>query len=103
MTPGYDTLDDYLADPAYFGAIIGRYANRIDEGRFVIDGVEYHVAVNKGNRTSCTAARGGFHSMLWNVELHNGHSEARARAALPQPGGRRGFPREHWTCRVTYT
>ena len=45
---GYDTLDDYVKNPRYFGALIGRYANRIARGKFQLDGVEYQLAQNNG-------------------------------------------------------
>src|SRR5258708_37150286 len=46
VAPGFDTLDGYLADPNFLGALIGRYANRIADGRFELDGVECTVARN---------------------------------------------------------
>src|ERR1044071_2399085 len=46
---GYNTLDDYMHPPfTYFGAIIGRYGNRIAKGSFTLNGVEYKLAVNNG-------------------------------------------------------
>ncbi len=91
LTPGYDTLESYLNDPAYFGAIIGRYANRIDRGRFVIDGVEHHVATNEGIHQLHGGPR-GFHSMLWNVQLHQGKDAAGATLHHHSPVGAEGFP-----------
>src|SRR4030095_24791 len=45
---GFDNLDAYLKGHPYFGAIIGRYGNRIAKGRFSLNGVEYKLAVNNG-------------------------------------------------------
>lgn len=45
---GFDTLQPYLAEHPYFGAIVGRYANRIAHGRFKLDGKEYQLATNNG-------------------------------------------------------
>jgi len=46
---GYDSLDGYLARNPYFGCIVGRFANRIAGGRFVLDGATYQLAVNNGS------------------------------------------------------
>ena len=48
ITPGYDTLAHYLADTRYFGALVGRFANRIAYARFVLDGVEHQLTRNDG-------------------------------------------------------
>src|SRR5690349_509412 len=48
ITLGYDTAAEYLAKPNYFGASIGRYANRIRAGKFSIDGTAYTLPVNDG-------------------------------------------------------
>ena len=45
---GYDNLADYIKDTPYFGALIGRYGNRIAKGKFTLDGKEYTLAVNNG-------------------------------------------------------
>ena len=46
---GYDNIDAYLEDPYYMGALVGRYANRIDGGRFSLFGKEYQLTQNAGN------------------------------------------------------
>lgn len=43
---GYDNLESYLGDSPFFGALIGRFGNRIANGRFVLDGQEYELALN---------------------------------------------------------
>ena len=45
---GYDKLESYLKDSPYFGAIIGRYGNRIGKGKFSLNGTEYTLATNDG-------------------------------------------------------
>ena len=45
---GFDNLDDYLHTDTYFGALIGRYGNRIAKGEFTLDGKTYHLPINNG-------------------------------------------------------
>lgn len=64
---GFDKLADYQKDHPYFGAIIGRYGNRIARGKFTIDGEEYTLAANNG----ANALHGGpmgFHKHLWEAK-----------------------------------
>ena len=91
VTTGYDTIEDYLAGSAYFGAIIGRYANRIDRGRFVIDDVPYQVAINDGENHLHGGPR-GFHRVVWDVETHNEPASASARLRHRSAHGTEGFP-----------
>ncbi len=53
---GYESVDQYVAGRASYGAIIGRYANRIAKGRFTLNGQEYQLPVNNGPKITCTAA-----------------------------------------------
>ena len=61
---GYDDLSGYLANKPYFGALVGRYANRIANARFTLDGVEYRLAANDGPHHLHGGAR-GFDKVLW--------------------------------------
>lgn len=65
---GFNALDEYIAGHPYFGAIVGRYANRIAHGRMVIDGVAYHLPVNVGPH-HLHGGRSGFDRAIWGAEL----------------------------------
>lgn len=68
ITFGYENLDGYLNGDPYFGSVVGRYANRIALGKFVVDDVEYNLAINNGVN-SLHGGPGGWHSVVWNYEL----------------------------------
>src|SRR5205085_7047544 len=61
---GHDSLEGYLDRSRYFGALIGRYANRIARGRFTLDSVEYQLAINNGNNHLHGGVR-GFDKVVW--------------------------------------
>jgi aldose 1-epimerase len=61
---GYDDLRGYLADTAYFGALIGRYANRIAQAKFTLNGAEYQLAKNNGPNHLHGGLR-GFNKVVW--------------------------------------
>ncbi len=68
---GFDNLADYLAEHPYFGALIGRYANRIAKGRFVLNGKEYQLALNDG-KNHLHGGNIGFNKVVWDaVEFCN--------------------------------
>jgi aldose 1-epimerase len=61
---GFDTLDGYLGNNPYFGAIIGRYGNRIGNARFKLNGQEYKLAANDG-ANALHGGRKGFNRVVW--------------------------------------
>jgi Galactose mutarotase and related enzymes len=63
---GYDTLNGYLKDSPYFGALIGRYGNRIAMGRFTLDGRTYSLATNNGPNALHGGMK-GFDKVVWKV------------------------------------
>lgn len=62
---GYDNLADYIACKAYFGATVGRIANRIDSGKFILEGKSYEVVKNDDRKNSLHGGFKGFHRQLW--------------------------------------
>lgn len=61
---GFDNLEGYLAGPPYFGATVGRYANRIAKGKFTLDGKEYTLATNNGPNSLHGGIK-GFDKVVW--------------------------------------
>jgi aldose 1-epimerase len=88
---GYDTLESYLADPNYFGALVGRFANRIAGGQFSLDRVSYKLDRNEGGKTTLHGGRGGLSARLWMVE---NLSETAVTLGFVSPDGDQGFPGE---------
>ena len=64
---GYDTLPEYFKGTAYFGAMIGRYGNRIAQGQFTLEGKKYSLATNNGPN-SLHGGRVGFDKVVWHVD-----------------------------------
>ena len=84
---GYDDLGGYLADTTFVGAVVGRYANRIADGRFELDGVEYLLPRNNGD--ACLhGGPGGFHTKVWAAREVAGGVEL----SFTSPNGDMGFP-----------
>lgn len=64
---GYDTIEESVVGDLYFGAICGRFANRVSKGQFIIDGVNYQLDVNNGPN-HLHGGFDGFHNKIWDVE-----------------------------------
>ncbi|MBE9604285.1 galactose mutarotase [Acetobacteraceae bacterium H6797] len=98
---GHDTLDGYVARRDFFGATIGRYANRIVEGRFSLDGHEVRVPANDGPH-ALHGGPNGFDHHLWTVEEAEAAPHPRLVLRRHSPDGEEGFPGA-LDCLVTYT
>jgi aldose 1-epimerase len=97
---GYDSVAAYVGDRSYFGALVGRYANRIGHARFSLDGVTYPLTVNDG-ANQLHGGR-GFHAELWSAEPVERPDGAGLRLSHVSPDGDDGYPGT-LTARVTYT
>ena len=86
---GFDSLDGYLGEHPYFGALVGRYANRIANGRFAIDGVEYRLAANDGSHHLHGGAR-GFDKVMWRAGALPGSNGVMFEYSSPD--GEEGYP-----------
>ena len=98
---GFDSLAGYLAGHPYFGAVIGRYANRIARGQFTLDGVTYHLAVNNGPN-SLHGGRRGFDKVLWTADSFAHDDVAGVTLRYTSPDREEGYPGT-LVARVTYT
>ncbi|WP_320781911.1 aldose epimerase family protein [Streptomyces sp. CRN 30] len=98
---GFDNLDDYVAKSPYFGALIGRYGNRIDQGRFTLDGRAYQLSVNDGANTLHGGAQ-GFDKRVWDVEPFTKGSDVGLYLYYTSVDGEMGYPGTLRT-KVTYT
>lgn len=95
---GFDSPAGYLESDGCFGAVVGRNANRIKNGRFTVGGREYSLALNNGNHSNHSGPD-YYKDRLWNVEQVDGSS---IRLKLFSPDGDQGFP-GNATIHVTYS
>ncbi|XP_031560945.1 aldose 1-epimerase-like [Actinia tenebrosa] len=94
---GYDTLEGYLSNAPYFGATVGRVANRIANAKFTLDGKEYHLADNDPPN-SLHGGWIGFNKVLWEGIMGSDHVTFKYTSA----DGEEGYPGE-LKVSVTYT
>ena len=88
---GFDSLDGYLAGHPYFGALCGRFANRVAKGVFTIDGVEYSLATNDGENHLHGGLK-GFDKAVWAaVPAHRNDAVGLALTHV-SPDGDEGYP-----------
>jgi aldose 1-epimerase len=98
---GCDTLEGYLANGSYLGALCGRYANRIADGRFELEGKTYQLAVNKGGNHLHGGMR-GFDKVVWKAEPFQNADGQGVVFTHVSPDGDESYPGT-LHLRVTYT
>ena len=98
---GYDSLEGYLNDKSYFGAIVGRYGNRIGKGKFSLDGKGYQLTINDGEN-HLHGGKVGFDKVLWNAESKLSPSGPSLTLTYVSKDGEEGYPGTV-TLSVTYT
>ncbi len=98
---GYDNIDGYLKSTPYFGAIVGRYGNRIAKGKFTIDAKAYSLPVNNGVN-SLHGGLKGFDKVMWTAESSQDSTGAHVVFSYVSKDGEEGYPGT-LTARVTYT
>jgi aldose 1-epimerase len=91
ITLGFDELSGYLGKHPYFGATIGRYANRIAHGRFRLDGKEYELFCNKGAH-HLHGGRRGFDHVMWKASSWQRSNRAGVDLGYVSPDGEEGYP-----------
>ena len=97
---GFDTLDPYLAGVPYFGATVGRYANRIANGRFTLDGKSYQLPQNNGPNSLHGGVR-GFDKRVWKAQPVETPTGPGLRLSYLSAAGEEGYPGEV-SAQVTY-
>lgn len=105
---GFPTVADYVAHNSpqagggvYFGALVGRYANRIAKGQFTLDGVTYQVPVNN-NGNSLHGGTVGFDQKVWTPAVVHGQGTVGLALTYVSPNGEMGYPGK-LTTTATYT
>jgi aldose 1-epimerase len=102
ITLGFDKLDGYLGVHPYFGAIVGRYANRIGKAKFTLDGKVYKLAANDGENHLHGGTK-GFDKVVWRLEdLGVEGAGAAVKMSYISEDGEEGYP-GNLACSVTYT
>jgi aldose 1-epimerase len=98
---GFETLEEYVQNPRYFGPLIGRHANRIARGKFSLDGVEYQLTQNNNGNHLHGGFR-GFDKRVWEVPDQTDRDAMSLRLEYLSRDGEEGYP-GNLRAEVTYT
>ena len=88
---GYDSVEPYVNDSPYFGALIGRYGNRICDGRFPLDGELVQLPVNNGSN-HLHGGHDGYHKVLWTALPFQEGDSVGLTLTYRSPDGEQGYP-----------
>jgi aldose 1-epimerase len=88
---GYDSIEGYVNDKVFLGAIVGRYGNRIANGKFILDGNEYQLARNNGENHLHGGPK-GFFKVLWDAEPLISDAGESLKLTYVSPDGEEGYP-----------
>lgn len=91
LTFGYDTFEEMIKGDMSFGSVVGRFANRIANGKFTLDGVVYNTPVNNGPNT-LHGGPAGWHSVVWNTEVMKDSKLPAVKFTYVSPDMEEGFP-----------
>lgn len=98
---GHDSLEAYQTESPYFGALVGRYGNRIAKGKFTLGGIEYYCAQNQGEN-HLHGGLVGFDKKVWKTTEEKGAEHVALVMTLISPDGDEGYPGE-LSVTVVYT
>jgi aldose 1-epimerase len=98
---GYDSLQGYMDGTTYFGAIVGRYGNRIGKGKFQLDGKQYQLTINDGEN-HLHGGKIGFNKVLWQAKVVGTSAEPALELQYVSKDGEEGYPGTV-TLKVTYS
>ncbi len=101
IVSGYDSLEEYIKNNPYFGALIGRCGNRISKGKFTLDGVEYTLATNQ-DANHLHGGIKGFDKMVWDAEEMQTDEGPALKLTYLSKDGEEGYP-GNLSCTVIYT
>jgi len=102
ITLGFDELDSYIERNPMFGSTVGRYANRIANAKFSLDGVEYKLTANAGKNHIHGGREKRFDKVMWKGQEFFNKEEVGVRFTYLSKDGDEGFP-GNLNCSVTYT
>jgi len=102
VVQGYDTLDGYIQDKAYFGSIVGRLGNRTAKGKFTLDGKEYTLAKNDNGVNHLHGGNVGFNKVVWEASQVRKADAVGVKLTYLSKDGEEGYP-GNFNCTVIYT